>query len=115
MFVATPTKTLSAVAAVSRRRRVKLNGATIEHCTGSDKGIGQVENDAAIGEAVAVCLDNAPGTREGVAHDAISAGADVYAAAAGRVASTGTVKVGVALSAATAQDDLIEYLPLVVS
>ena len=110
MWVETPTKTFTAAAAVSRRRRVKLNGADIEHCTSGDAGIGYVLNDAEIGETVSVRLDNAQGTHEAVADGAITAGAVVYAAAAGRVAAAGSVEVGVALSAATAQDDLVEIL-----
>lgn len=110
MWLETPTRTFIAAAEVLRRRRVKMNGASIEHCTGSDEGIGYALNDAAIGEATAVRLDNAQGTHEVVAHAAITAGAVVYAAAAGRVAPTGTVEVGVALTPAGAQDDLLEII-----
>jgi hypothetical protein len=68
-----------------------------------------MENAAlAADEIVAVRLNTAEGTRRMVAAGAISADAAVYAAASGRVASSGTIFVGIAITASTAAGDYIE-------
>jgi hypothetical protein len=58
---------------------------------------------------VTVALLNRPGTFKMCAHAAITVGATLYGVAAGRVDDTGTGStLGLALEAATAQDDIIE-------
>ncbi len=52
----------------------------------------------------------APGTHYMIASEAISQFGDVYAAASGKVASTGTVRIGKTLTAATANGDIIQVL-----
>jgi hypothetical protein len=47
-----------------------------------------------------------------VANEAIDEGVRVYAAASGKVATTGTVLVGVALTAAAADDDVLEVMDI---
>jgi predicted pyridoxine 5'-phosphate oxidase superfamily flavin-nucleotide-binding protein len=74
-------------------------------------GLGTTENAATfVDEPVGVRLISAHGTRKVVANGAISLGALVYCAAAGKVGSSGTVPFGVALEAATADNDIIEVL-----
>jgi hypothetical protein len=86
---------------------IAVNGA-------SDKAIGTCPDTPAAGDSAAVLLLGcANQSRTMVASEAISAGADVFAAAGGKVASTGTVKVGVALQAAAADGDEIEVDPCV--
>jgi hypothetical protein len=73
-----------------------------------------MENAAlAADELVAVRLNTAQGTRRMIAAGAISADAAVYAAASGRVASSGTIFVGEAITAATAAGDVIEVAIIV--
>lgn len=72
------------------------------------------ESDLGLGSGhgrVDVLLKNAPGTRRMIANAAITAGLDVFKAAAGKVAPAGTRKVGVAITAAAADNDILEVLP----
>lgn len=73
--------------------------------------LGTLENATfASGDLGQVRLRTANGTAKMVAAGAITAGNPVYAAASGKVASSGTVFVGTALEAATADNDVIEVL-----
>lgn len=90
---------------------VVVNTATATHIP-----IGVTLYAASAGEPVAVKLLNHPGTVEVVAAEALAAGAIAYAAADGEVSAipvtSGTYrKIGVALEAATAGQDVIEILP----
>ena len=90
---------------------VVVNTATSTHIP-----IGVTLYAASAGDPVAVKLLNHPGTVEIVAAGAISAGAIAYAAADGEVSAVpvaaGTYrKIGIALEAATADQDVIEILP----
>lgn len=72
-------------------------------------GVGTTDSPAtAADQMIPVRLNNATGTRKCVANGAISRGALVYCAAAGKVGSSGTVAYGVALEASTADNDIIE-------
>lgn len=72
-------------------------------------GVGTTDSPAtAADQMIPVRLNNAQGTRKCVANGAISRGALVYCAAAGKVGSSGTVAYGVALEASTADNDIIE-------
>ncbi len=74
-------------------------------------GVQQVASLAAT-DQVAIKAISAPGTVKMTASEAITAGANVYAAAAGKVASTGTIIEGQALEAATTDGDIIEVVPI---
>jgi hypothetical protein len=63
------------------------------------------------GDIVTVQLRTASGTQKMVANGAITRGAAVYGATSGKVAPSGSVFVGTALEAATADNDVIEVLP----
>ena len=70
----------------------------------------------ASGDVVGVVFANKPGTAKMVASKAISAGALVYSAAAGKIsdaAATGSFIEGIAIEAATADNDVIEVLRVV--
>ncbi len=70
-------------------------------------------NEAAVLVAldrVALLLVNAQGTRKAVASGAITGGNNVYAAADGEVASSGTILEGTALETVTADQDILEVL-----
>jgi len=90
---------------------VIVNTATATHIP-----LGVTLYAAAAGEPVAVKLINHPGTVEIVAAGALAAGAIAYAAADGEVSAVPVVngtyrKIGIALEAATADQDVIEILP----
>lgn len=105
-------RTFVAGGAISQGARVKLDTATntVVVNTSGAVGIGFAERTVASGAAVSVRID-AP-TSQGIASAAILTNVVVYAAAAGKLAPTGTVAVGVSLEAAAADGDLFEVLPV---
>jgi hypothetical protein len=110
-----PTKAFTAGGALEQYRQVRLATGVLAYAGDSDTdALGFLDAPAfAAGDIVAVRLRTAEGTVIGIASEAISAGGTCYAAASGKVASTGTVVVGVAINAATANGDQIEILPAV--
>lgn len=101
-----------------RGRRVKITAGEPAYAGASDQDIGEIDKrvvgtpaSGAIplgaGQRANILLKNVPGLHEMVAVEAITNDTDVYAAANGKVASTGTIRVGRARSAATADGDLI--------
>lgn len=85
---------------------VGLAGASaMAHCVNEDPVL--VSGDEFAGR-----LTNAQGTRKMVASEAITGGNPVYAAASGKVASTGTIIEGIALESAGANNDIIEVMPV---
>src|SRR5690606_13915740 len=110
-----PRKTFLAAAALGANLRVKITDATTSPPTVnlagvSDPSTGVTEAYVASGQPVAVLLANAQGTRKMVASEAITGGNSVYAAASGKVASTGTIVEGKAMESVTADDDVLEVL-----
>jgi hypothetical protein len=111
-------KTFITGAAVSAKRLVKLSSGEVVHntATATDDPIGISQYAGADGDAIGVRLINDAGTFECTAAGAITADADVYAAADGKVqalpAAAATYRrIGKALEAATADGDIIEILP----
>jgi hypothetical protein len=110
-FVETPTRTFTAGAAIAQHLRVKLSSGKLAVAGASDVELGTTEYASfADLDVVSVRLRTAEGTAKMTASEAITSGNPVYAAAGGKVASTGTVYVGTALEAATADGDVIEVL-----
>lgn len=109
-----PTKAFTSGAAHARGVRVKLSsGVTALAVLADNSWIGTVQNTVTTsGDPVSVVL-RAP-TIQMVAAAAITAGAFCYTAAAGKVSvtATGAFIAGIALTAATADGDIIEVLPL---
>ena len=103
---------------VVEARRVKLNSSDqVVYADADALGIGFTRNDCETGEDVGVAYYNKPGTHHATVSEAVTVGVDVYAAADGKVsllpAEAGDyIKVGVALEAAAATDDIIEVLPV---
>lgn len=111
-FFETPTRPFISGAALGQFLRVKTPGALVV-ATASDVAIGVTETPVfAAGEPVAVRLANAQGTRFMVASGVVAVGDVVYAAAAGKVSASGSIIEGRALSAAGADNDIIEVQPL---
>lgn len=107
--------TLLAGGTVAAKRLVKLSSATVVYntATATDRPIGVNQFAVTSGQAAAIKDLKDGGTHEVTAAGAISAGADIYAAADGKVqalpAGNGTYrKVGQAVEAATADGDIIE-------
>jgi len=112
-FVEGNTKAFVAGEAISVNRRVTVDSAgkaLLAGATSVAAGVA-ITPSFADGDDITVSLRTAAGTQQMVASEAITRGASVFAAASGKVASSGSVFVGTALEAATADNDVIEVLP----
>ena len=114
-------RTFTANGTLTDKMRVKLTSSSttspiqVEVAGAGEQHIGITEYAAADGTLVAVKLRTYPGTHEGVASGTFSVGATLYGAALGSVksASDGTA-IGIALEAATATGDIIEFIDFTV-
>jgi hypothetical protein len=99
-------------AAVTARHLLWKKGAadgTVAIATATDYALGTIDNiESGTGVNQSILLLGKGGTKKMVANSAIGAGVPVYAAAAGKVDNTGTIVVGIALTAAAADGDVIE-------
>lgn len=103
-------KTLLAGEALAIYRRVQLTSNEVVYSDAGEDFIGVTEGAAADAAAVAVGLLGAR-TFKCVAAGAITAGADIYGAADGKVDdAVAGLKIGVALEAALADGDVIEVI-----
>ena len=91
-------------------RRVRFDGTNWDYADDEIDHGTVIQPANTSGDYFTVKTPNAEGTDVMVAAGAISAGADVYAAADGKVAATGNHLIGKALEAATANNDWIEVL-----
>lgn len=98
--------------ALSRYARVKLSSGELVVADADDANwLGVVrEYEPANSEAAAVHLRTAAGTVPMIASEAVTQGAEVFAAAAGKVATTGTVSLGYAMEAASGDGSIVEVL-----
>ena len=95
---------LPAGSAVTRHRFVSVNGNSEGvQATATTQIVGVSMNEAAAGEV----LEVADGLVMVEAGAAITAGAAVYADADGKVAASGTIEAGIAITAAKAAGDII--------
>lgn len=102
-------KAFTAGEALGQYVRVKLSAGEVVKASDTDKDwIGVTVNSCADGDAVTVWLRSAEGTIQAKAAGTFAVGAPLYAAANGLVDDSGTVVVGIALSAATAANDFVE-------
>ena len=101
----------TAAGAIAQHLRVKTPGAVVVAGV-SDPSIGTMETACLAAGPCTVRLVTAQGTRKMVVTDAITAGNPVYAAAGGKVASTGTVVEGKAMESSTTENDVIEVMSL---
>jgi hypothetical protein len=108
----TNTMGFACAGAIAQYLRVILgSGNTVSAASASEVETGILEEAAfTAGDFKTVRLRTANGTMKMVANGAITLGADVYAAASGKIASSGTVPCGTALQAATTNGDVIEVL-----
>jgi hypothetical protein len=109
------TKTFTAGAAIGQWILVKLSSGKLAVAGLGEEFLGVIEEAAfADGDLRSVVLRSSEGTIKCVASGAFSAGAVVYGRAAGKVddiSTTSALRVGIALEAATAANDVIEVLP----
>jgi hypothetical protein len=110
MYNQTGERTFVSGSTLARYLRVKT-AAAIVVAGSTDVELG-VNMNAVVtsGDTVNVKLRTAPGTCPMVASGAITLGNPVYAAASGKIAASGTVLIGTALNAATADGDVVEVL-----
>ena len=101
-------------AAISSHLRVHVSALGTVSLSGADNaGIGTIETPSlAASGPCTVRLWTGEGTRKMVASEAISVGALVYAAASGKISASGSVPLGIAFEAATADGNIIEVCPL---
>ena len=100
-------------AALSRFRRVVLTAGVIAYANAYQRGLGVLERTVQTTDAVApVQIPTDPRTKIMVASGVIAANTRVYADAAGKVAQTGSVFEGYALTATTADGDEVEVLQI---
>lgn len=111
-YVATPTRTFVAGAALAADLRVVLSSGKLAAAGINDVEIGTIETDVfADLDMAAVRLRTAEGTVRMVSAGAIAVGADVYGAASGKVDDVGGgVYIGVALTASAGSGEVIEVL-----
>ena len=103
-------KTLQAGATLSKYQRVKISSGKLAAAVAADaNAIGHLREDVVADQWTAVYLDGP--VRTGIAANAITQGAVVYADASGELDDdSGTNIVGVALQAAAAANDFFEYM-----
>jgi hypothetical protein len=104
-------KAFEAGAAINRYERVKLVAGVLQVAGDEEYAIGFADELVASGENCTVKLINVSGTFKAVASEAVTAGDDLYGAAAGKVETTGTTVRFVALEAASGDGSVIEVLP----
>lgn len=106
-------KTFTAGADILRGERLKFDGVTagsLIKCGADEKGFTTAISGALSGEPISTRMDN--WTVEGIAGAAIAEGADLEQAANGKIVTIASGKrVGLAIEAAAADGELIEYLP----
>jgi hypothetical protein len=108
-YFETPVIPETAAGAIAAHLRVKTSGALVV-AGATDVELGTMDSPCVAAGTCSVRLRNAQGTQKMVASEAITLNATVYAAANGKVAASGTIVVGTARSAASADNDVIEVL-----
>src|SRR5205823_5260001 len=96
-------------ATLARYLRVKTVAGLVA-AGSTDVELGVTTVACVSGDFVNVKLRTAPGTVPMVASGAITLGNPVYAASGGKIAASGTILLGTALTTATADGDIVEVL-----
>ena len=114
-MVETPTRALTAGGTITQWALVKVGAAlTCTIAAITEEAIGVAEHAAVSGGLVRVRLLSAQGTIKCAAAGAFSVGAVVYGQASGLVddaSGSSQIRIGIALEAATAANDIVEVLP----
>jgi len=102
-------------AAIAKYLRVKFDANQKFTVAGDEAFLGTMDDIALAADAQVNCfLENAPGSKIYIANGAIAAGASTSTTTGGKIktGTTGTVNTGIARTAATADGDLIEVVPV---
>jgi hypothetical protein len=111
-FIEAPTKADTASGAVSAFLRVKTPGA-VTTAGALEQSIGTMDRNCLAAGPCTIRLKTSEGTKKMVSAAAITAGSLVYGAAGGKISSVANGNVaGVALEAASANNDVIEVMPI---
>ena len=103
--------TLTANSALGRYLRVKLSSGKLVVAGASDAEVGTLKRQTlAADEKVAIVPRTKAGVRKAIAGGAISQYAEVFAAVDGKIASSGTLSLGVAMEAASGDGSEINVL-----
>ena len=86
-----------------------------ELCGIAERGIGYATRDGAIGDVISVALHSKQGTVKVVAAAAVAKDAIIFTAASGKcsVSASTAFPIGIAMEASTADNDVIEIMPLI--
>lgn len=108
---------MAAGAAIAQYALVQLSAAgTVITNVLTTRPIGVAQKEAyAAGDIIPVKLWNAPGTFKCIAKEALAAAAVLYTEAGGKVQDTAEatgLPIGIANEAATAENDIIEVIPI---
>ena len=114
--------TFTAGEALLPKRRVKVESGTttdpveVVYADAGEQHIGTTGNETtADGAAVSVQPINLTGTQEGTAKEAFARGATLYGAVDGKIQDTSSGSaIGIALEAATADGDVVQYMSFAV-
>jgi hypothetical protein len=108
--------TFTASAAITQYALVKYASGKVTTCGLSDRPIGVAYDTAfADGDEISVKLLTSPGTFKGIAKEAMSVSAIVYTEAGGKIQDTAeatALPIGQVMEAATAENDIVEWLPI---
>ena len=95
--------------------KVESDGTVIKAtATAAEPKVGFTVEPVASGSAATISLTHGGGTSYGIAAEALTIGDIVYGDAAGKLSASGSSgdKVGITLTAATADGDVIEVTPI---
>lgn len=111
------TRTFIAAEAIGAYILVKVDSSGLAEtatATAAEPKIGYTTASVTLGEAANISLIHGGGSSFATASEALSIGDTVYGDAGGKVSASGSSgdKVGVTLTAATADGDVVEVLPL---
>ena len=105
--------TITLTETLAQYQRVMVDGSL---ASATEQDIGVVMQAGVSGDVVSVALISKAGTHKAIAAGAIAAGAKVYGAADGEVndvQATNSFLRGIAMEAATADQDIIEIMPCI--
>lgn len=97
--------TIALTGTVAQFARVTAAGV---QATASQKDVGTAQVAGVSGDVIAIAYANKQGTTKMIASEAITAGNACYATTDGEVAADGSLFIGIAVNAATTDQDIIE-------
>lgn len=103
---------VTAGVAIAQFLRVKISASVLALAGTTDDEVGVLEQNVLTTDTCAAVIPiDDQASRQGIASEAITQFATVYAGASGKLAASGTLIRGVALTSASGNGSIIEYLP----